>query len=456
MTGPPGRMGATGITGKGALVIFGSSGNLATTRIIPAAMRLRRRGSMPGSFLILGIDKEPLKGARQIPGFRFIRGDFGSRSTFSALGKALAVIAKGTEPEVMYYLATRPELFAGIVSRLQKEGLCRSKLGDVTVMVEKPFGTDLGSAQVLESRLRAAFPQRNIFRVDHFLGKSGTGQIRRARDDSPRLERVWNRSFIDHVQIMADESLDVGERGGFYDSVGAVRDMVQSHLFQLLCLVAMEPPESAGPAEVARSKARVLRAMVMPSNEEVVWGQYKGYNQSHGVKEDTRTPTFVALKVTIDNARWMGVPFYLRTGKALARTATEVVVVFRDQATLPKEAQVSLSSIRFCIDPLARMIVEPKGVGTVASWKGPRHKADEYETLLLEAFNGSQASFVDAGFNLIAWRLLEPLLRGWEKKTHPLEPAPYECGTWGPSAADGLLAAEGRSWRDGRRSRRSC
>ena len=455
MTRPPGRMGGTGITGKGALVIFGSSGNLATTRIIPAALRLRRRGSVPGSFLILGIDKEPPKGAGQIPGFRFIRGDFGSRSTFSSLGKALAATPKGTEPKVMFYLATRPELFAGIVSRLRKEGLSRSRLRGVSVMVEKPFGVDLGSAQVLESRLRAAFPQRNIFRVDHFLGKSGTEQIRRARDDSPRLEPVWNHRFIDHVQIMADESLDVGERGSFYDSVGAVRDMVQSHLFQLLCLVAMEPPESGGPAEVARSKARVLRAMAMPGNEEVVWGQYRGYGRAHGVREDTRTPTFAALKVTVDNARWTGVPFYLRTGKALARTATEVVVVFRDQAPLPKEAQGSLSSIRFCIDPLARVIVEPQGVGTVASWNGPTQKADEYETLLLEAFNGSQASFVDARFNLIAWRLLGPLLRGWEKKTHPLEPAQYERGTWGPSAADGLLAADGRSWRDGRRSRRS-
>ena len=449
-------MRAAGITGKGALVIFGSSGNLATTRIIPAALRLGRTGSVPGSFLILGIDKKPPKGAGKIPGFQFIRGDFGSRSTFSSVGKALADIAKGTEPRVMYYLATRPELFAGIVDRLQKEGLSPPRLGDVSVMVEKPFGVDLGSAQVLESRLRAAFPQRSIFRVDHFLGKSGTEQIRLARDDSPRLEPVWNHRFIDHVQIMADESLDVGERGSFYDSVGVVRDMVQSHLFQLLCLVAMEPPESAGPAEVARSKARVLRAMMMPSNEEVVWGQYRGYGQAPGVRKDTRTPTFAALKVAVDNARWIGVPFYLRTGKALARTATEVVVVFRDRAPLQKKAQVGLSSIRFCIDPLARIVVEPQGEGTVAPWKGPRQKADEYETLLLEAFNGSQASFVDARFNLIAWRLLEPLLRGWEKKTNPLEPTPYERGTWGPSAADGLLAADGRSWRDGRRSSGSC
>jgi len=429
-------------------VIFGSSGNLARTRIIPAVRRLRSDGLLPDHYSVLGVDRKPAEGGGHVRGYRFLRGDFRSRSTFSALGRLVRARTRRSGSAVIFYLATRPELFPGIVSRLEEEGLSRSKLGRRSIMVEKPFGADLRSARVLERRLRSAFPPRDIFRVDHFLAKAGTERIRQARFDSSALRPVWNRRFIDHVQIMADEGVDVGARGAFYDSTGVVRDMIQNHLLQLLCLVAMETPTSPSPAEVARSKACVLRAMRMPSAEEVVLGQYGGYAQTIGVRRDSSTPTFAAIRVGVDNARWRGVPFYLRTGKALARTATEVVVVFRDPVLPSKGASCGLASITFCIDPSADVIVEPRGEARAAPSEGPRKAEDEYESLLLEALDGSQELFVDGRFNMLSWKVLAPLLT--LEKTRSPRPAPYEPGTWGPSAADRLIADDGRSWRDGR------
>jgi len=444
----------TSVGGEGALVIFGSSGNLATTRIIPAVLSLRRKSLVSRRFVILGVDSRLPEESARASGYRFVRGDLRSRNTFSALGRQLGVRTGDTVSPVIFYLATKPELFSEIVRRLKEEGLNRSKFGRRKIMVEKPFGVDLESAQALESTLRSAFPLQEIFRVDHFLGKVGTEQIQRARFSTPRLEQVWNRRFIDHVQIMADEDSDVGARGTFYDSTGVVRDMVQNHLLQLLCLVAMEPPKSPGPAGVAKSKARVLGAMQAPRAGEVIWGQYRGYDQAKGVRRNTRTPTFAAMKVAVENSRWTGVPFYLRTGKALARTATEVVVVFRGSTPLSKEAPGGLSSLRIRIDPRAGATVEANGKVRAISSEAPEPTADEYESLLLEAMNGDQSRFVDARFNPLSWRILKTQLDDWEGPHSP-KPAPYEPGSWGPSAADGLLAAEGRFWRDGRPYRSS-
>lgn len=440
----------TGVGGGGALVVVGSSGDLARKRIIPAALSLRRKGLVPRSYLILGIDRRPPDGDPQTLGYRFLEGDFRSKNTFSALGRLLRTSAEGIGFSVTFYMATRPELFSGIIRRLKDEGLSRSKTGRRRILVEKPFGVDLESAQVLERTLRSAFPAGDVFRVDHFLGKAGTDYILRARFNSPRLEPVWNSRFIDHVQIIADERFDVGARGAFYDSTGVVRDMVQNHLLQLLCLVAMEPPVTSGPSGVASSKARVLRTVRMPGARQVVWGQYRGYNQADGVRRNTRTPTFAAMKVTVDNARWRGVPFYLRTGKALARTATQVVIVFRDSTPELTKALGGLSFLRVCIDPSAGVVVEAKGRAKLAGSEKPRRTPDEYESLLLDALRGDQARFVDARFNPLSWGLMGPLLDGWEGAPS-LKPLPYEQGTWGPSSADSLIAADGRFWRDGRR-----
>jgi glucose-6-phosphate 1-dehydrogenase len=445
----PRRGRSTGASDGATIVIFGSTGNLATTRIIPAIRRLERQSQLPGHLVTLGVDKRPPEGEAPIQGYQFLGGDLGTQNTFSALGRRLEAGAAGEGYSVAFYLATRPELFPGIVRRLKDEGLNRSEHGWRRIMVEKPFGVDPMSAQVLEHTLSSAFRKRDVFRVDHFLGKEGTSQIQRVRFKSPRLELVWNRRFIDHVQIIADEDFSVGTRGSFYDSVGVVRDMIQNHLIQLLCLVAMEPPVPSGPEGVARSKARVLRAARMPGIREVVWGQYGGYSQTDGVKKNTRTPTFAAMKVAIDNARWKGVPFYLRTGKALPRTATEVVVVFKKSRQMPEGVPDDLSCLRICIDPSAHVIVEARGEARVASPERPGRATDEYEGLLLDCFKGDQTRFVDSRFNPLSWKLFWPLIQGWEG-TLSMRPAPYEAGTWGPEPADGLLARDGRFWRDGR------
>ena len=450
---PRGRR-STRARNDATIVVLGSSGNLATTRIFPAILRLERKGRLPGRVATLGVDKRPPRSEAQTLGYQFVRGDLGSQSTFSALGRKLGTSTEGDGRPLVFYLATTPELFPGIVRRLREEGLNRSRYGWRRIMVEKPFGVDPGSSQALERTLRSAFPARDIFRVDHFLGKVGTSQIQRVRFKSPRLEPVWNRRFIDHVQIMADEDFDVGARGSFYDSVGVVRDMIQNHLTQLLCLVAMEPPGASGPAGVARSKACVLRALRMPGAGEVVWGQYVGYSRADGVKRNTRTPTFAAMKVAVDNARWKGVPFYLRTGKALARTATEVAVVFKDSVRMPKAVPVDLSCLRICIDPSARVIVETRGKASAAWPDKTGQPADEYEGLILDCFEGNQMRFVDARFNPLSWELYWALIQRCE--TAPSQrPLPYEAGSWGPGPADGLLAGDGRYWRDGRPGGRS-
>jgi len=433
----------------GALVIFGSTGNLATTRIIPAIQRLGRKGLLAARFVTLGVDRRPPEGEARMSGYRSIRGDLRSQETFAALGRLLGEVKGRTGSSVTFYMATGPELFSEIVSRLKEEGLNRSGRGRRRIMVEKPLGLDLESALVLERTLGSTFPARDIFRVDHFLGKEGTDLIQRARFRFPSLGPVWNSHFIDHVQIMADEGFGIGTRGSFYDSTGAVRDMFQNHLLQLLCLVAMNPPEPTTQAGLAKAKARVLRELRMPGAPEVVLGQYRGYSQADGVGKNTRTPTFAAMKLTVDSARWEGVPFYLRTGKALARTATEVVVVFKGSEPMPKELPGGLSSLRICIDPSPRLVIGTRGEEKGESAGKAGDKADEYERLLLDAFDGDQTRFVDRRFNLFSWRLFGPLLRAWEE-TPSMVPVLYEPNTWGPAAADRLLARDGRFWRDGR------
>lgn len=438
---------SVGARGGGTLVIFGSTGNLATTRIIPAIKTLRLKGSVGKRFLTIGVDRRAPGGEAPISGYRFLRGDLRSSGTLAALGRLLRDSAGRAGPPVTFYLATGPELFPVIARGLAEEGL-RGR-----IMVEKPFGVDLDSARILEGALRSGFPSRGIFRVDHFLGKEGTDLIQRVRFRLPGLEKVWNRGHVDHVQILADEGSAVGARGTFYDSAGVIRDMVQNHILQLLCLVAMEPPVGPDPDGVARSKARVLRALRMPDPSDVVWGQYAGYNRADGVKRNTRTPTFVAMRVSVENARWTGVPFYLRTGKALARTATEVVVVFKEALPMPKVAPGVHFSLKICIDPRSRLVIgtgreeraEPRG--------RPGESLDEYARLLQDAFDGDQARFVDERFNLLAWGLVDPLIRAWEGV--PLQkPAPYATKTWGPDAAGRLIAGDGRFWRDGHREPR--
>ena len=445
----------SGDTTNSALVILGAAGDLATSRIIPAVQALKDGGHLPPRFLTLGVDRRAPVGRALPPDYHFIRGDLESQTTYSAVSRTLYSMSAGRELSAMFYLATGPELFTEIVRRLKREGLNLPKDGRRKVLVEKPFGVDLKSAVDLEHALQPAFARRDIFRVDHFLSKEGTDGILRARSENPELARLWNAENIEQVQIMADENFGVGVRGRFYDSVGVVRDMVQNHLLQIICLVAMEPPTSFDAVGLARAKAQVLRAVRVPRAQEVVWGQYSWYEHTAGVGSGTRTPTFVALKLAIDTPRWRGVPFYLRTGKALARTLTEVVVVFRPSPEWRGRAE-GRTCVRFCIDPVARTVVEG-GRGVVRGRISPLRTGtsqlnsgiDEYGRLLLDAINGDQTHFVDPGFNPLAWRLFGPMLRDWERSSLQ-RPVTYGKGSWGPSASDALLSNDRSYWRDGR------
>jgi glucose-6-phosphate 1-dehydrogenase len=444
----------SGVKGT-VLVIFGSSGNLATTKLIPSLGGLAKKDLLPKAFAAVGVDRRRPGVKSQLEGFFSIRGDVLRQKTYTALARRLTLLG-GDDCNVMFYLATKPQLFPGVVRRLSAAGLSRGRSGWRRIVVEKPFGSDLGSARELEKRLRSAFHRKDIFRMDHFLGKEEALSLVEFRFKDRATEALWNSRYVDHVQIIADEDTGVEERADFYDSVGVVRDMVQNHLIQLLCLVAMERPESFDAAALGRAKRKILRALRPPSAQNVVMGQYRGYGRLGGVAHDTRTPTFAAMKLWVKNTTWKQVPFYLRTGRMLARSATEVVVAFKHGGEARAEAgPMDLEFVRFCVDPLPRTVLGFRA-GAPGGAKREREELtlhesseqDEYERLLSEALKGDQSHFVDPGFSELAWRIFDPTLRAWDEKG--AKPIIYEPGSWGPEGSDWLISSDGRRWADGR------
>ena len=442
-------------TGGAVVVVFGSSGHLATRRLAPAIERIGERGMSRGGVASIGVDRR--RGGRRPPSgrFSFVLGDAAHEETYRKVRAALRKRG-GTGQKVLFYLATDPGLFTGVVQGLKRAGLTRGSRGWPRIVVEKPFGVDLGSARRLQAKLRGAFSESRTFRADHFLAKEEALEIGRLRLEKV-FESVWDRSSIDHVLVMAVQRPGLEGRGRFYDGVGVVRDMVQNHLLQLLCLVAMEPPASTGQGDVGKARAEVLRSMRVPAAGEVAWGQYAGYDREPGVERGSRTATFVAMKLRVDNDRWRGVPFYLRTGKRLARDATEVLVAFRRPVTLESADRKvgGLAAVRFCFDPFPRTVLEPGPGGTVQELApregtGDRSGAPnvEYERLLTGALEGDKTLFVAEGFNELSWRLFDPLLRGFEGRS--MRPVTYQRGSRGPQGAVRLLEADGRAWLEGR------
>ena len=448
---------------KTALVIFGSSGNLATFRLVPAVNRLAEAGSLPKGFWTVGVDRRKPRWRGEPGRLSFVRGDITRGETYERVAEELRRVSGGGGLDLLFYLATGPEHFLGVVDHLKAAGLSRGGRAWPRIAVEKPFGVDLRSARRLESHLDATFAESRIYRVDHFLAKSEALEVRRVRFGRRGADSVWNSRFVDHVQVMADEGGGLGGRGRFYDSVGAFRDMVQSHLLHLLCLVAMERPGPGDKPGLAKAMGGVLRCLRPPRGAEVAWGQYLGYREERGVKDGSSTPTFVAMKLLVGNSRWEGVPFYLRTGKMMARGRTEVVVVFKNPTLLPGvcEKGEGPSALTFCFGPVPRTVLGFRSRG--ASQVLPTERADagpgggpvedEYQRLLVEAMAGDKTHFVDREFNLLSWRLFGPILEESEGSADP--PAGYRPGTWGPRGSDGLLAGEGRAWLDGRDSAHS-
>ena len=447
-----------------ALVFFGATGDLAYKKIFPALQELIRRGDL--DIPIIGIAKagwnldqlrrraqESLEAhggadrdafAKLSARLRYIDGDYNDPDIYVRLRQALDGAARP-----LHYLAIPPGVFATVVRGLAAAGCAQ----DARVVVEKPFGRDLASAQELNRVLHSVFPEPAVFRIDHFLGKEPVQNLIYFRFANSFLEPVWNRNHVDSVQITMAESFGVQGRGAFYEEVGAIRDVVQNHLLQVMVLLAMEAPIGHDPAAMRSEKLRLLRAMRPLDPGHVVRGQFRGYRDEAGVARDSRVETFAALALQIDTWRWAGVPFYIRTGKSLPLTATEVIVDLKPPplAIFDEIAPAQSNYFRFRLGPEvvisagARVKRPGEAMAGEAVELVARHAAGAedppYARLLGDAIRGDATLFISDESVEAAWRVIEPIL---DDSTPPAE---YEPGTWGPNAARNVVAGE-EGWHD--------
>ncbi|WP_404710906.1 glucose-6-phosphate dehydrogenase [Sphingomonas sp. MMS24-J13] len=472
-------------TPPATLVIFGGSGDLTRRLLVPAIANLCNDGLIGNDLQIIGIgsregddamlrellDEFAPKGAcwdSLRSRITYLAGDFTQPAIFDAVKDKLG------EGNAAFYLAVAPQFFGPIVESLAQAGLMEETGSRFRrVLIEKPFGHDLASAQALNARILKVVDEAQVYRIDHFLGKETVQNIMVARFANAWLEAVWNSRYIDNVQITAAETVDVGTRGAFYDATGALRDMVPNHLFQLLAMIAMEPPNDFGADAIRSEKAKTLRAIRKPTEDEAktdaVRGQYqagkvddrkiKAYAKTDDVAADSRTETFAALKLYVDTWRWAGVPFYLRTGKALAARDTEIVITFKPvPMALFRDTPVDdlpPNRLVFQLQPnegvdLGFMVKKPGPAIQATTVSLDFAYADHfkiggrtgYETLLYDMLMGDQTLFQRADQIEAGWAAIQPILDAWAKGG----PEPYKPGSAGPAGADELLARDGREW----------
>ncbi len=480
------------------LVVFGASGDLTRRKLIPALEALAANRLLSSAFVVVGVgrtamsdddfrrlavdavDKPSAAWETLAAGFRYVTGDYADPETYQELGRVLdAVDAEwGTANNRLYYLATAPDVFADIALALARLGL-QYPLSDeafVRVVVEKPYGRDLESALALDAAVRTGFDESQVYRIDHYLGKETVQNVLALRFANAIFEPVWDRRYVDNVQITVAESLGVGHRGEFYEGAGALRDIVQNHVLQVLALTTMEPPASVDSRGIRDEKVKALRAVDLLTREEVagqvVRAQYDagwvegqkvaGYTEEPGVPPDSRTETYVAMKLCVDNWRWAGVPFYIRTGKRLPKRTTEVALQFHRVPHLPFGAEQTLglgpNALVLRIQPDegitlrfgAKVPGQALRVRTVSmdfSYEAAflEEAPDAYERLLLDAMLGDPTLFIRSDEVEQSWRIVEPVLEAWSADSTPLHR--YPAGTWGPERADALLATDGRQWR---------
>jgi glucose-6-phosphate 1-dehydrogenase len=475
------------------LVIFGASGDLTRRKLLPTIFNLAESQLLPESFAILGVARPPIDEAayrtqtreqvRRAEGeplepekwkpiedrLYYLSGEFDDPELYRRIGEALANIRQRhkTPPNYLFYFAVPPNMFGVVGRHLSESGLTGEDEGWRRVVIEKPFGYDLESARALNAELTGGLRESQIYRIDHYLGKETVQNILAFRFANGIFEPVWNRRYVDHVQMTVAEEDGIGSRGTYYDQSGALRDIVQNHMFQLLTLVAMEPPVSFRAEDVRDEKVKVLHAVSPLSaddvSEHVVRGQYQGYRQEKNVAPDSPTETFVGMRLFLDNWRWAGVPFYLRTGKRLARRSTEVAVQFkRAPFMLFRETPVE------CTNPNVLVLsIQPHeciSLSFDAKVPGPLERLDTvtmqfsyadyfkvepttgYETLLFDAMAGDQTLFHRMDMVEAGWQAVDPILRAWADD--PAPPPTYPPGSFGPSASEQLLAQDGRTWRD--------
>jgi glucose-6-phosphate 1-dehydrogenase len=483
------------------MVIFGAAGDLTHRELVPALYELASKGLLPDPFAVVGYslgdyDDDSFRAAmresvsdqcsldeeawrRLADGLHFVAGDFESDEGYERLSKRLEEVReqRGIPDNVFFHLAAPPPFFGPIVEHLDAGGLARSERGWRRLVIEKPFGEDRASARELDAGIRSVFEEEQIYRIDHFLGKETVQNMLVFRFANPAFEPIWNRNYVDHVQITVAEDIGIGTRAGFYEETGVVRDMVQNHLLQLLCMTAIEPPVSFDATSLRDETVKVLQAArVTPFDPErdAVPGQYGpgtvggedvvGYREEKDVDPASDTPTFAALKLTLDNWRWSGVPFYLRTGKRLERKLTEVAIHFRPTPhlmfKLDDRNALSGNVLAFRLQPeegiLQQFVAKQPGPNIqlrpvtmnfgYATAFGVEEPPRAYAWLILDVMQGDQRLFARADWIYEAWSVVDPLVEHWESSDPPAFPN-YEAGTWGPSAADELLARDGRSWR---------
>ncbi len=486
------------------VVIFGATGDLTKRKLIPALYNIAADGDLPSALTVVGfarrdksddqfrkeLGEDARKFSRQTvrdelwdnfaQGIFYHRSEFGDAAGYKSLAERLTKIdtERGTRGNRLFYLAVAPDQFEEILLNLKQSGLNKTVEGSwARVVVEKPFGTDLPSAQELNRTVSATFAEKDTYRIDHFLGKETAQNIMVLRFANAIFEPLWNTRYIDHVQITASEPLGVEGRGPYYEGAGALRDMVQNHLLQLLCLVAMEPPTDLTADAVRDEKVKVIRSLRPMTGSEVaenvVRGQYSAgaiggknviaYRDEERVNRESDTETFVALRVLVDNWRWSGIPFYVRVGKRLPKASTEIAVQFKSAPSVLFNKGAALLDqnvmvVRIQPDegislrmeakiPGAAIRIEPVKMDFHYGTSFGKASPEAYERLLLDAMSGDATLFARRDEVENAWRFIDHIENAWHKSDNPPPVCFYPAGSWGPKEADELLQRDGRSWR---------